>query len=58
MDPQMLRTLEYDRIIDQLIQQATSETGKKAAAGLQPSPRGMKCSGCCSRQPKRSICSG
>ncbi|MFD1433532.1 endonuclease MutS2 [Kroppenstedtia eburnea] len=40
MDPQMLRTLEYDRIIDQLIQQATSETGKKAAAGLQPSPRG------------------
>ncbi|MFD1426356.1 endonuclease MutS2 [Kroppenstedtia sanguinis] len=41
MDPQkMLHALEYDRIIDQLIQQATSETGKKAAAGLQPSLQG------------------
>lgn len=40
MDPQMLHTLEYDRIIDQLIEQATSETGKKAAADLQPALQG------------------
>ncbi len=40
LDPQMLHTLEYDRIIDQLIEQATSETGKKAAADLQPCSAG------------------